>query len=222
MGLEAATYINQLVQTNPTSIDSKSQGDDHFRLIKSVLKNTFPNITGEVTMTQAQLNKVGDNTLYCFPGMIVMWSGTIANIPSGWKLCNGVGTISTGGAVPDLRNRFVVGAGQTYGVNATGGSATSTVSDSTSVATNLQVTVQPTGWGATGGAPGDTRGGATGGIQYGRMVVGSGSPESSETLESLRAAGSSQTFPVNDHSHTFSGTVSNIPPYYALAFIIKN
>jgi microcystin-dependent protein len=43
MGLEAATYISDLVSSNPVSGDSKSQGDDHLRLIKAALKSTFPN-----------------------------------------------------------------------------------------------------------------------------------------------------------------------------------
>jgi microcystin-dependent protein len=55
-------------------------------------------------------------------GVILMWSGSIANIPSGWLLCNG----SSG--TPDLRDRFVVGAGSTYAVNATGGATTVTLS----------------------------------------------------------------------------------------------
>lgn len=45
MGLETGTYISDLVTTNPISGDSKSVGDDHLRLIKSVLKTTFPNAT---------------------------------------------------------------------------------------------------------------------------------------------------------------------------------
>jgi hypothetical protein len=57
VGLEVATYINGLVTTNPVGAsDPKSQGDDHLRLIKTVLKNTFPNLTGAMTLTQAQLN----------------------------------------------------------------------------------------------------------------------------------------------------------------------
>lgn len=51
-------------------------------------------------------------------GMIILWSGSIASIPSGWALCNG----SSG--TPDLRDKFVVGAGSTYAVAATGGAAT--------------------------------------------------------------------------------------------------
>lgn len=56
MPLETATFINQLVETNPTGSDNANQGDNHLRLLKSVLKSTFPNITGAVTATQAQLN----------------------------------------------------------------------------------------------------------------------------------------------------------------------
>ena len=50
-------------------------------------------------------------------GGIIIWSGSSSAIPSGWYLCNG----SNG--TPDLRNRFVVGAGSTYAVGNTGGSA---------------------------------------------------------------------------------------------------
>lgn len=58
MALESATYISDLVITNPTGADSKSTSDDHHRLIKSTLKTTFPNVTGAVTVTQSQLNDV--------------------------------------------------------------------------------------------------------------------------------------------------------------------
>ena len=51
---------------------------------------------------------------------IIMWSGTVATIPNGFSLCDG----SNG--TPDLRNRFVIGAGSTYAVGATGGSSTTT------------------------------------------------------------------------------------------------
>ncbi|MGB4498535.1 MAG: hypothetical protein WBI40_07540 [Methylococcaceae bacterium] len=58
MGLETTTYINGLVVTNPTSADAKSQGDDHLRLIKSTIKNTFAAITGAITATHTELNFV--------------------------------------------------------------------------------------------------------------------------------------------------------------------
>lgn len=45
-----------------------------------------------------------------------MWSGNIGNIPAGWVLCDG------NNGTPDLRNKFIVGAGDTYAVDNTGGS----------------------------------------------------------------------------------------------------
>lgn len=54
-------------------------------------------------------------------GVIVMWSGAANDIPTGWALCNGQNN------TPDLRNRFIVGAGSTYAVGATGGSDTVTL-----------------------------------------------------------------------------------------------
>lgn len=48
-------------------------------------------------------------------GMIVLWSGAIVDIPDGWVLCDG------DNGTPDLRNRFIVGAGDTYAVDAAGG-----------------------------------------------------------------------------------------------------
>jgi hypothetical protein len=66
-----------------------------------------------------------------FPsGMIVLWSGATDAIPTGWVLCNG------SNSTPDLRNRFVVGAGDTYSVNATGGSADATLVSHTHSATS--------------------------------------------------------------------------------------
>jgi hypothetical protein len=56
MALETGTYVNSLVPTNPASTDGLAQADDHIRLIKSTIKNTFPNLTGPVTATQATLN----------------------------------------------------------------------------------------------------------------------------------------------------------------------
>jgi len=51
-------------------------------------------------------------------GMIMLWSGAIVNIPAGWLLCDGTS------GTPNLRDRFVVGAGSTYAVAGTGGSTT--------------------------------------------------------------------------------------------------
>jgi microcystin-dependent protein len=59
-------------------------------------------------------------------GSIVLWSGSKDNIPDGWALCNG--QTSNGRKTPDLRNRFVVGAGRGYSVGATGGADSVTLS----------------------------------------------------------------------------------------------
>jgi hypothetical protein len=56
MGLETGDYISDLVSTNPTGVDQKLQGDDHLRLIKHVLKTSFPNIDGAMTATEEILN----------------------------------------------------------------------------------------------------------------------------------------------------------------------
>jgi len=69
----------------------------------------------ELRMTSGSLSQLRADAIETFKGVIVMWSGSIANIPAGWALCNGAN------GTPDLRNRFVVGAGSTYAVGATGG-----------------------------------------------------------------------------------------------------
>lgn len=53
MGLESATYINDLNTSNPTGSDLRSEGDDHLRLIKKTLKNTFPNITTSLPISES-------------------------------------------------------------------------------------------------------------------------------------------------------------------------
>ena len=58
MGIETFQYIDDLVETNPTSTDNVSEGDNHIRGIKTTLKNTFPNVTGAVTPTETELNYV--------------------------------------------------------------------------------------------------------------------------------------------------------------------
>ena len=58
------------------------------------------------------------------PGAILMWSGAINDIPVGWALCDG----SNG--TPDLRDRFIVGAGGSYNVGNTGGASSVTLNTS--------------------------------------------------------------------------------------------
>ena len=133
-------------------------------------------------------------------GLIAIWSGSIGAIPSGWVLCDG-----TNGA-PDLRNSFILGAGNTYSVGQTGGSADAIVVSHTHTATvtdpqhshGIGNQLSNTG---TAGVPGGT------------------SPYS---LISTTTAAASTGISVSNSSTGTSGTNANLPPYYALAYIMKS
>ena len=126
-------------------------------------------------------------------GTIVMWSGSINNIPDGWAICN------KQNGTPDLRDRFVVGAGKSYKVNATGGKS--------SVA--LTVSQMP-------------RHNHTDG-EYSRIVRFNKEGEK----ESFNGRGSKNTNRFNLRWHgpmrTAGGNAAheNRPPFYALAYIMK-
>ena len=137
-------------------------------------------------------------------GMILIWSGSIGSIPTGWVLCNG----SNGS--PDLRDRFVIAAGSTYAVGGTGGSAdaivvththTATVSDPTH--THLQT--------LSGGAGPDTGYNQTSSQTWSTTALGT----------THATAGASTGISVSNASAGSSGTNANLPPYYALAYIMK-
>ena len=148
-------------------------------------------------------------------GVIVMWSGSIASIPSGWALCNG----SNG--TPDLRDRFVVGAGSSYAVAATGGSK-----DAIAVSHTHTATVSDPGHaheivssGRGRSSPGNdpvffntkTRSGSASfeGVSASTVTANNGtSSETTGVTVGISTTGS-------------SGTNANLPPYYALAYIMK-
>lgn len=208
MALESATYINQLVSSNPTLADPKGQGDDHLRMIKLVLKNTFPNLTGSVTLTQEQVNAVADTTLFFKPGMIVIWGGSLANIPTGWLLCNGVGTISTGSIVPNLLDKFVFGAGGSTGPGGVGGSFSHTHTVSVS---GVGLTVDQ--------LPPHNHGSLTGSFIVGG--AGNGTTVGGGNLGSINVTGTTGSGATHNHP-AFASTVDHLPPWFALAYIIKN
>jgi hypothetical protein len=135
-------------------------------------------------------------------GCILLWSGSIGSIPAGFALCNGLN------GTPDLRNRFVVGAGSTYAVDATGGSADAIVVShnhtATSVVTdpghnhefNILSTI----------ANGNNAYTATG------AQVGTGTVTTETT---------GITVATTNTAAGTSGTNANLPPYYALCYIMK-
>jgi hypothetical protein len=65
MAKETATYISQLVATNPVASDSVSVGDDHLRMLKTVLKTQFSGLSGTtaITATEAEMNYLDIATL---------------------------------------------------------------------------------------------------------------------------------------------------------------
>lgn len=127
-------------------------------------------------------------------GLIAIWSGATGSIPSGWTLCNGTN------GTPDLRNSFIIGAGSTYAVGATGGSADAIVVSHTHTITDPghvhNTTSTGTGTLINAGASGDT---------------GASTSTTASATTGITATNSSGT----------SGTGANLPPYYALAFIMK-
>ena len=103
MGLESASFVGGLVSTNPTGTDPKSQGDDHIRLIKSALLNSFAGFTGAVllTGTEAQGATANDYTVTVTPdpaayvaGNVVLCKVTHANTGPATLQVNALGTKS--------------------------------------------------------------------------------------------------------------------------------
>jgi hypothetical protein len=81
--------------------------------------------TAAVTVANTQIATTAFVHSLLPTGIILMWSGSVATVPTGWALCNG----SNG--TPDLRNRFIIGAGSTYNPNTTGGGLSLNVTSAT-------------------------------------------------------------------------------------------
>ena len=148
-------------------------------------------------------------------GGIIMWSGSISNIPSGWALCNG----SNG--TPDLRNRFVVGAYSDSANSAwpnlapddTGGSANAVVVSHDHDADASSNVSDP-------GHRHSSRGFGTdddGGDQH----TGSGNNSVRNNAIEDATTGINVSTNIDIDNEGESGTGKYLPPYYALAYIMK-
>ena len=126
-------------------------------------------------------------------GGILLWSGSIGSIPAGYVLCNG----SNG--TPDLRDKFIVGAGSTYAVDATGGSADAVVVSHTHSLTD----------------PGHAHT-----ANFVRNASGSFSSTAGSNLTNVTDTNTATTG-ITIASAGVSGTNANLPPYYALCYIMK-
>jgi hypothetical protein len=137
-------------------------------------------------------------------GCILLWSGSIGSIPAGFVLCNGLNS------TPDLRDRFVVGAGSTYAVDGTGGSANAVVVSHTHVATSV---VTDAGHNHTFTSP-------TSYLEA--EVSGAGTnPLGPSTTSTTSTATTGITVATTNASTGVSATNANLPPYYALCYIMK-
>ena len=136
-------------------------------------------------------------------GAILMWSGTTNDIPNGWILCNGQN------GTPDLRDRFIMGAGNHYGVGTTGGVASVTLATNqlpshghTFKDAYYAESVVPSKVPTSGGY-----------IDLGYEVTGSGNHDADNNYMYWRPM-------TTDNSG--SGTPVDIrPPYFALCYIMR-
>ena len=255
MPLETGSYISDLVVTNPVATDPVSRADDHMRLIKATIKNTFPNITGPVTLTQDNLNRGGIPV-----GAIVLWSGSVASIPAGWALCDG------NNGTPDLTGTFVRHAdadtGGSFAPGDQGGSSTDSITTSSDGAHTH--TALAGGDHDHGGATATHAlteeelpshkhispiGGNTSGFTwpYGSAgskqtllpttdaeEVGQNSADNDDTFgytssvgggnahsHSITSSGTHTHTTDDPGGHTHTATVDTVPPFYALAYIMR-
>jgi len=158
-------------------------------------------------------------------GIICMWYGSVATIPTGWALCNG----SNG--TPDLRDKFVIGArqddGTTAKTNVTGAlSQTGGTKDAVIVSHTHTATVvdpghgHPTRVATSAGASSDATGGlmldATGTVT--NFVSFTGTPTNTAGQQ---VGGGTTGVSVTNASAGSSGDNQNLPPYYALCYIMR-
>ena len=120
MGLESltpTTYIQGLTQSWPTAGEPKSQGDDHIRLIKGALQNTFPNATkpfsfpvGVALTANTSLTTASNNsTVYCYtsssafsfslPALTCGFSGFVVTVMKNTPDGNFVNVVPSSGTI---------------------------------------------------------------------------------------------------------------------------
>jgi len=135
-------------------------------------------------------------------GMISLWYGSIGSVPLGWYLCDGTN------GTPDLRDKFVVGAGSAYSVAATGGSTDAIVVTHNHTATSVVTD------------PGHLHS-DTGTVQGFGSTSGPDSNQAWNGTHNTATATTGITVATTNTSAGVSGTNANLPPYYALAYVMK-
>ena len=143
-------------------------------------------------------------------GSIIIWSGTIATIPSNYKLCDG------SNKTPDLRDKFVIGATQ-YMYNATSGNVWKAQTNITGTQTITGAIVVSHSHGISD--PGHTH----------NMWHGNNQQYADGGITALKMADNNyggtliktNTTGISINTEGSSGSNQNLPPYYALAFIMR-
>jgi microcystin-dependent protein len=180
-------------------------------------------------------------------GAIIMWSGESSDIPYGWEICDG--RVVSGRILPDLRDRFIVGAGAKYDVQETGGADEVTLNVSeipnhghtgsalsagvhshTGTATsaglhshNYTDSYYSEAWG-----PDKTLGNALAGSNHGNDYDNATWSATRETLQAGDHTHPVVTNSAGGHTHSVaigttggSGSHENRPAFYAVYFIMK-
>lgn len=174
---------------------------------------------GKILTSDASGNGTWQSAPVAIPrGVIVMWSGTLATIPSGWALCDGAN------ATPDLRDRFIMGVPPGQNPGATGGSAAHyhtvnahthgvSIPQSTTIAAGTHDHSYYTGvdWNEGTAASGSTASFVT--SIYGFFDYTSSAGNHSHTVPSQSLTSGAAAPPTSSES--------SLPPHYKLAFIMK-
>ena len=208
-----------------TMVDTAS-GNENIRVDTDL---TYNPVTNTLNVPNISGNGSGLSGIEAFvTGMIILWYGNTGNIPTGFVLCDGNNN------TPDLRDRFVVGAGSAYSPNNTGGSSSTTLSTSQLPSHNHSVSVSGTTGNPSPALTGDVRR-----ISEGYRVSGTASGVFTKVNDPNNPiTGAASNSPVagftfdGTHTHTFSasgtsgnqgsgGSIENRPPYYALCYIMK-
>ena len=199
-------------------------GDNRIRLVPAPTHVSEPGTAVNKALLQHMENHLVP------PGAIIMWSGSINDIPVGWALCDG----SNG--TPDLRDRFIVGAGGSYNVGNTGGANSVTLDTSQIPSHSHGGSTSSTGSHThdtspyvynssyryfigtndtvTTGFPIDGSGDITG-RAFSYLISGIG------TLQLNMESAGSHSHSVTTDSTGGDQSHENRPPYYALCFIMK-
>jgi hypothetical protein len=202
---EAVSYISAITHSSSYYTDAQAAA----RYFPKGVKTTNSVAATLDGMSADQIVAAGSPS-----GVIAWWSGSEASIPSGWLLCNGLNS------TPDLRNRFVVGAGSHYAKGDTGGANTVTTTGSIAVAghslTAAEIPLHSHGTINDYYAYGKSRAYAYPG---GGGVVG-GCAQNNTTADSQTGNTGSGTS--HDHGAAWAGTASQDkrPPFYALCYIM--